>query len=158
LRAVEVDLISLLGVIDGRSDALPWTLSHFYEQEMGAGLLRRFISFAPLRSPADLAEIKLRTQAIEGRYRRPPPNSSGRAINVDPGYIESGKVVLASTKNASHRLYLSRGIYGEATLHYHNGNFNGCSCTYPDYLWPETLEFLRAMRLVYLDQLRRRAG
>jgi hypothetical protein len=158
LTRVEVDLVSLLGVIDGRSNALPWTLSHFYEQEMGGGLLRRFVSFAPLRSPADLSEIKLRTQAIEQRYRRPPPNSSGRAVNLDPGYIESGKVVLASTKNASHRIYLSRGIYAEATLQYYDGGFNGCPYTYPDYLWPETLEFLRTMRLVYLEQLRRSAG
>lgn len=155
LASVEADLTALLGAVDGRSEILPWAASRFYEKEMGRGLLRRFVSFAPLRSPQDLAEIKLRTQAIEDGYRDPPANSSGRSINVDPGYLESGKVTLASTKNACQRIYLSSGIYAEATLLYYNGDFHGCSYTYPDYLWPESLAFLRKIRLVYLDQLRR---
>ena len=75
-------------------------------------------------------------------------------MNLDPGDLDSFKVALASTKNASQRIYLDGGIYAEATLFYHNGGFHGLPYTYPDYLWPETLKFLTQLRAVYLEQLR----
>ena len=154
LAAVEADLTAILGAIDGRSEILPWTVSRFYEKEMGSRLLRRFLSFAPLISPGNLAEIKLQTQRVEDKYRHKTGNSTGRRVNLDPGYVEAGKVVLASTKNAGHRIYLHSGIYGEATLLYYDSAFHAGSYTYPDYLWPQTLAFLTSLRLVYLDQLR----
>ena len=152
LTAVETDLAEILGAIDGRSEILPWTASKFYEQEMGTGLLRRFLSFAPLKSPENLALIKLQTQEVEERYRQ--TDSSGRRMNLDPGYLDAFKVVLASTKNASQRVYLHSGIYGEATLFYYDGGFHGLPYTYRDYVWPETLAFLTALRESYLAQLR----
>jgi len=81
-------------------------------------------------------------------------DGNGRRVNLDPGYLDSFKVVLASTKNASQRIYLDGGIYGEATLMYHDGGFHGLPYTYPDYLWPETLDFLTRLRARYLEQLR----
>jgi hypothetical protein len=122
---------------------------------MGVGLLRRFVSFCQLVSPGNLAEIKLETQTVERRYRSSRPERTGRRVNIDPGYLEAGKVVLASTKNAGHRIYLQSGIYGEATLLYYNGAFQACPHTYPDYLWAETLSFLTSVRLIYLEQLRK---
>jgi hypothetical protein len=153
--AIETDLCALLGAIDGRSQILPWTASCFYEKEMGAGLLRRFLSFEPLLSPERLADIKLATHSVEARYRRAPGDSGGRRINLDPGYLEAGKVVLASTKNASQRIYLRGGIFAEATLLYFDAAFHGCPYTYPDYLWSETLSFFTVCRARYLEQLRR---
>ncbi|MGH7929065.1 MAG: DUF4416 family protein [Candidatus Binatia bacterium] len=153
INAVETDLEALLGGVDERSETMAWTPSRFYESEMGAGLLRRFLSFHRLLSPQELANIKLGTQSIEERYRR--ESTGGRRINLDPGYLEAGKVVLASTKNASQRIYLRGGIFAEATLFYHDGMFHGCAYTYPDYLWPVTLSFLSASRMRYLEQLRR---
>ena len=153
--AAETDLAGLLGPIDQRSEILPWAASRFYESEMGSNLLRRFVSFDRLWSPEALADIKLGSQTVEDHYRWPPPRGGGRRVNCDPGYLEAGKVVLASTKNASQRIYLRGGIFAEATLLYYNGEFHGCSYTYRDYLWPETLRFLSACRGRYLEQLRR---
>ncbi len=155
LNAVEIDLEALLGGIDDRSETVAWAASRFYEAEMGPGLLRRFLSFDPLLAPEVLADVKLGTQNIEGHYRNAPANGGGRRINCDPGYLEAGKVVLASTKNASQRIYLRGGIFAEATLHYYDGMFHSCAHTYPDYLWPVTLRFLTACRARYLEQLRR---
>ena len=152
LTAVETDLSSVLGEIDGRSETVSWTASNFYEKEMGAGLLRRFVACADLRSPQDMAAIKLRTQQIEDTYRTA---NSNRRINLDPGYLDAYKVVLASTKNASQRIYLNSGIYAEATLLYYDGAFHGLEYTYRDYLWPDTLAFLTQLRARYLTQLRR---
>jgi hypothetical protein len=155
LSSVETDLAAILGAIDARSETLPWNLSKFYENEMGAGLLRRFVSFSQLDSPGNLAGIKLQTQDMERQYRSGGPQHKGRRVNIDPGYLEAGKVVLASTKNAGHRIYLKSGIYGETTLLYFDGAFQACPHTYPDYLWAETLVFFTSLRSVYLGQLRK---
>jgi Domain of unknown function (DUF4416) len=155
LNSVETDLTAILGAIDGRSETLPWNVSRFYEKEMGSGLLRRFVSFCQLASPGNLAKIKLQTQRVEEKYRT--LEQSRRKVNVDPGYLEAGKVVLASTKNAGHRIYLQSGIYGEVALIYYDGAFRACLHTYPDYLRAETLSFLTSLRSFYLDQLRQPA-
>jgi hypothetical protein len=155
LNSVEIDLATIFGPIDARSETLPWNLSRFYENEMGPDLLRRFVAFSQLDSPGNLADIKLKTQLVEGKYRWSGLERKGRRVNVDPGYLEAGKVVLASTKNAGHRIYLNSGIYGETTLLYYNGSFQACPHTYPDYLWAETLFFLTSLRSGYLDQLRK---
>jgi hypothetical protein len=154
-NSVETDLTAILGAIDCRSETLPWNVSRFYEKEMGTGLLRRFVSFRQLAWPGNLAEIKLQTQRLEEKYRTLEQNS--RKVNVDPGYLEAGKVVLASTKNAGQRIYLQSGIYGEVALVYYDGAFQACPHTYPDYRWAETLSFLTSLRSVYLDQLRQPA-
>jgi hypothetical protein len=155
LTIVESDLAAILGVVDNRSEILPWTASTFYEKEMGAGLLRRFLSFEPLASPGELAQIKLLTQHVEDKYRDKTADHPGRRVNIDPGYIDAFKVALASTKDAGQRLYLHSGIYAEATLMYFDGAFHGLAYTYADYLWPATLAFLTSLRSVYVDQLRR---
>ncbi|MDH3443304.1 MAG: DUF4416 family protein [Deltaproteobacteria bacterium] len=154
LSAVEKDLSVVLGNVDVRSETLSWTASKFYENEMGVGLLRRFLSFERLMSPEKLADIKLATQGVEERYRRVYSAGGGRRVNLDPGYLEAGKVVLASTKNASQRIFLRGGVFAEATLLYYGGEFHACAYTYLDYQWPETLRFLKICRDCYLEQLR----
>jgi hypothetical protein len=153
LTAVEADLSAILSGIDARSEVVPWVVSNFYEKEMGQGLLRRFVSFSTLQSPENLAEIKLQTQRIEDKYRSVA--AGGRRINVDPGYIDVFKLVLASTKNAGQRIYLRSGIYGEATLLYHDAAFHGLEYSYRDYLSPGSLAFFTRMRAQYLTQLRK---
>ena len=158
LFSVRDDLRVLLGAVDSSSLILPWTITKYYEKEMGVGLLRCFVSFFPLASPEKLSQIKLRTQEMEEKYGWIHEKTKGRRINIDPGYVDAGKVVLASTKSASHRLYLGSGIYGEATLFYQDDSFHSFSYTYADYLWPETLSFFTGLRSLYLDQLRRRGS
>ena len=96
-------------------------MTDYYEKEMGTGLLRRFVSFAPLISPEALAEIKLKTHGIEEGYQWIEGEKRGRRVNIDPGYLDGGKVVLASTKGTSHRIYLRSGVYGEVTLFFQSG-------------------------------------
>ena len=151
-NSVEIDLAAILGAIDRRTEIWPWNVSRFYEKEMGTGLLRRFVSFSQLVSPGNLALIKLQTQRVEEKYRTAEPNQ--RKVNVDPGYLEAGKVVLASTKNAGHRIYLQSGIYAETTLIYYGGAYHASPHTYPDYQWDETRSFLTRLRSDYLGQLR----
>lgn len=156
LDTIESDLSAVLSGIDGKSEPVLWTVSKFYEQEMGPGLLRRFVSFSNLRSPQDLAAIKVQTHAIEDAHRT--GSSGGRRINLDPGYLDAFKIVLASTKNAGQRVYLQSGIYGEVTLLYHDAAFHGLEYTYRDYLWPNTLAFFTQLRGRYMSQLRQLDG
>jgi uncharacterized protein DUF4416 len=156
LDDIENELLSILSGIDGRTEPVPWTASDFYAKEMGPGLLRRFISFSQLRSPQDLAAIKLQTQTLEDVHRT--FGTGGRRINCDPGYLDAFKIVLGSTKNAGQRIYLQSGIYGEVTLLYHDAAFYGLEYTYRDYLWPDTLAFFAQLRSRYLGQLRQLAG
>jgi hypothetical protein len=151
------ELEALFGSIDSTSRSLPWSVTGYYEREMGSGLLRQFVSFGPLIPPDRLADIKLRTQGLEEHYQRVEGGRKGRRVNVDPGYLDLGKVVLASTKSASHRIYLHSGIYGQVTLLFSNGVFHPFAYTYPDYLWPETLEFFLSLRSSYLTQLKQLA-
>ena len=152
--SVDRDLSALFGSIDSTSGPLPWTVTDYYKEEMGPGLLRRFVSFTPLISPEKLPEIKLTTQELEGNYQWVEAGKRGRRVNIDPGYLDVGKVVLASTKSASHRIYLGYGICGEITLLFHDGSFHPFVYTYPDYLWPETLSFFTSLRSLYLKQLK----
>lgn len=152
--SVEARLTALFGTIDVATPALPWAVTDYYQEEMGPGLLRRFVSLGSLISPERLPEIKLMTQGLEEEYQWIDGDKKGRKVNIDPGYLDQGKVVLASTKGAFHRIYLRHGIYGEATLWFHDGSFHPLSHTYPDYLWPEAISFFSGLRSRYLGQLK----
>lgn len=156
LAGVEAQVVAAFGAMDGRSGIAQWQASNFYAAEMGASLWRGFWSFESVRGADELAASKLKTQTIEDKFR--DPVSAGRRVNLDPGYLDILKVVLASTKNANQRVYLHSGIYAEATLFYHHGGFHGQAYTYADYLTPDALEFFTKSRAIYLDQLRRSAG
>lgn len=142
------------GLIDLKSEIFPWRTTNYYQEEMGNALLRQFISFIELISPEDLVRIKLETNALEFSFADTTTPQSLRRVNLDPGYIDAAKLVLASTKNQAHRLYLSQGIYAEVTLLYHHKAFHPFIYTYEDYRWPDTQAFLQKMRKRYLEQLR----
>jgi len=151
--AVEEDLTKRFGPIELASPAFLWTVTDYYEKEMGPRLVRKFISHVPLINPDRLAEIKLISQDLESGYRGVEGENKGRRVNIDPGYLEATKVVLATTKDASHRIYLASGIYGEATLMFYRGSFQPFAHTYPDYRWPETLSYFGRLRSIYMEQL-----
>jgi hypothetical protein len=142
------------GPIDLKSEIFPWHTTNYYREEMGDALLRQFVSCAELISPEDLVRIKLETNALEFTLADTTAPQSPRRVNLDPGYLDAAKLVLASTKNQAHRLYLSQGIYAEVTLLYHHKAFHPFIYTYEDYRWPETHAFLQQVRKRYLEQLR----
>lgn len=117
------------GEISFISPSLPWDYSSYYKDEIGWPLYRKFIFFQNLIDPGLLADIKLRTNGIELSL-----SSEGkRVINLDPGYLTLSKVVLASTKDYAHRIYLGKGIYGEVTLIYKDNIYKPHLFTYKDY-------------------------
>ncbi len=131
----EYELADAFGPIDVSSNIMPFDLTHYYDEQMGAPLWRMFVSFAGGMSPGVLADVKGRTNAIEADLaaRHRAADDPPRPINLDPGYIEQSKLVLASMKNFSHRIYLRDGVYAEVTLMYRKGAWEALEWTFPDY-------------------------
>jgi len=119
-----------------------WSHSHYYDRELGTPVFRRFIFFSSLFDASTLPEIKLDTNTLEDAFS----HNGKRRINIDPGYITSSKVVLASAKDYSHRLYLGRGIYGEVALYFQGNRFNPMPYTYQDYREPKGLDMFEKAR------------
>jgi hypothetical protein len=152
LEAVSRILIRRFGRIDFTSPAIPFTYTDYYIREMGGPLNRTFASFACLIKPEDISRIKTLTNKIEEKFS----SRSARRINIDPGYLDSAKVVLATTKDYVHRAYLKDGIFAEITLHFQNRTFNPWPWTYPDYRTPEYIESFNSMRAIYSGQIKKR--
>ena len=77
-----------------------------------------------------------------------------RRVNIDPGYISQSKLVLATTKDHSHRIYLGQGIFAEVTLRYYKGTFRAWEWTYPDYASPPYIAIFNHIRKLYKEQLK----
>jgi len=138
------------GAVDALSAATDWDFSAYYRDDIGAQIRRQFLSFERLVGPGELAGLKHITNEMENCWRA----ATGRRVNIDPGYIAATKLVLASTKDAAHRVYLSDGIYAEATLQFASGSFQPYVYTYRDYAAAEVIAFFNAARRDYLAQLR----
>jgi len=143
-------LAGLLGEIDLSSRIIPFDLTSYYEPEMGPSLLRQFLSFQRLVSPEELAEIKLATNLLEDGLSF----NSRRRVNLDPGYVDMSRLVLATTKDASWRVYLGRGIWAESTLRFQKGSFCPWEWTYPDYRSAEAIAFFNLVRATYHNAVR----
>ncbi len=111
------------------SPSLTWDYSSYYKNEIGWPLFRQILFFKNLIDPVLLVDIKLKTNKIESTFIL----DGRRQINLDPGYLTLSKIVLASTKNYAHRLYLGKGIYGEITLIYKDATYSPHLFTYRDY-------------------------
>lgn len=123
-------LENTFGNIDLKSEIIPFNFTDYYEKEMGRNLRRQWVSFEKLIPTESLADIKLAAINIEKELKR---TDGTRTVNLDPGYITLYNLILASTKNYSHRIYIGKNIYAEITLIYKSHTFHPLEWTYPDY-------------------------
>ena len=167
-----------LGAIDYESPVISFDYTDYYKKEMGSPLKKKFISFSNNISPEKIANIKLLTNSIEEKLavkinssrlrsknivRASPSTSLGinsasrelpcfkRRINIDPGYISDSKLILATTKDYFHRIYLGHGIYAEVTLRWRKSCFEPFEWTYPDYRSREYIDILNTIRNNYME-------
>jgi hypothetical protein len=138
--------VEQLGPLRLKSPAFDFTETDYYESTMGSGLNKQFLTFDELIDPGELAAIKCRTNQWEAEYARLGRHPEPRPLNLDPGYLTLAKLVLASTKDHAHRLYLGQGIYAEFTLQYRGGGWQACEWTYPDYRRSDYQEFFTRCR------------
>jgi hypothetical protein len=128
------------GDIEIKSKAIPFNFTDYYEKEMGENLKREWVSFKKNIEEGWLKDIKLITIEIEKKLSI----EDKRQVNIDPGYVNLSRLVLATTKDYSHRIWLGDGIFAEVTLIYKNHHFHPLEWTYPDYR--ENREFFERVR------------
>ncbi len=149
LKKVQSLLVKKFGKIDYQSQALEFIHTDYYRQEFGQGLRKKIISFKKLIHPQMLAQIKAVTNRIEQKLSQ----GKNRSVNIDPGYLNLSKLILATTKDFAHRIYLSKGIYAEVTLVYQAKTFCGWDWTYPDHRTPEYIDIFNEIREIYHKQI-----
>ena len=147
-RFIEL-LTGRYGRISLETTSTPFTSSDYYKREMGNTIFRKFIAFTKLIEQDELISIKNYTNSIEKEYSE----DGKRIINLDPGYILQSRIILASSKDFSHRIYLGNGIYGELTLLYRNNSFEILPWTYPDYRTEKYHSFFHKVRAEYRKQI-----
>ncbi|MDR4507467.1 MAG: DUF4416 family protein [Candidatus Brocadiaceae bacterium] len=154
---IEKELESYFGAIDLRSDILPFDFTKYYDNEMGKGLQRQFFCFEELIAPERIARTKIQTNSIEESMASTKKYLVKRPINLDPGYLNESKLILASTKDFSHRIYLQDGIFAEVTLNYRDkGKYEAFPWTFPDYQSSAYHEFFLKARELYVKKLKQK--
>jgi len=140
--------IEQFGPLLEKSPAFEFTETDYYEASMGAELKKQFFVFQSQIDPGTLPEIKRLTNEWERQYAADSSHVESRPLNLDPGYLTSAKLVLASTKDHAHRLYLRDGIYAEVTLNYRNRGWKHFDWTFPDYQRRDYQEFFSRCRQI----------
>lgn len=107
----------------------PFTHTSYYEDEMGKDLSRSFISFADLKPPELLAKSKIWSGEAEEEFKK----GGSRLVNIDPGYIDFGKAILASGKEGNHKIAVSGKCFADMVLFYNGGKFDQMPWTFPDF-------------------------
>ncbi|MDR2870081.1 MAG: DUF4416 family protein [Deferribacteraceae bacterium] len=141
LRATHEIIAAIFPQLGLQSAVFAFDHTEYYTPEMGAGLKKYFIAFGAPAEPSRLPEYKHAALAAEAQYSK----HNSRTINIDPGYLAEEKIVVASTKNFTHRIYLADGIFGDLQLMRQRGDYSAMPWTYADYVRPESIAFFEQL-------------
>lgn len=145
LEMCKQKMINHFGEIDFESSAIDFTFTKYYNGEIGDNIKRQYVSFKKLISPGDISDIKVYTNDIEQIFAK----DSKRPVNIDPGYVDLSKLVLASTKDATYRIYADAGMYLQSTLYFEGKTFKPWPLTYADYRSDHAVDFFNIVRNNY---------
>ena len=144
---------AVFGDIELASRPYPFDYTDYY-RDIAPRLERRFFVFAGLRHPFGLVvwkklAISIEAESVDG-------TGAGRRVNIDPGYLDGARLVLASTKDNAHRIYLWDDIYAETTMCRKKSGWISFSYTFPDFASGVYDDFLDSARNVWRRDLRAR--
>jgi hypothetical protein len=142
------------GKTDFLSDLWPFDQTDYYKDQTGENILRQFVSIEKLIDPGKLSKIKHKTNMLEQKLAKQSASDLLRPVNLDPGIIEPSKLVLATTKNYSHRIYIGKKMYAEVTLIFDKGKWKPFEYTYPDYRQDCYHDFFSKVRTRLVEQLK----
>ena len=133
----------------------PYSFHHtdYYVRSMGPELLKQLHVFERLVPLAGLPDHKRATIALEAEIKADGGYPEERPINLDPGLLNLGKFMLATTKDNAQRIYLRDGIFAEVTLFFRDGEFRPWPWTYADYREDAVRAFLLRAREYYKQRL-----
>lgn len=141
---------AIWGDVDYTGPDHAFDITNYYEPEMGAGIRRRILSFARLVAPESIREAKLACNELEDRLS----GGHGRRVNLDIGYLDHNKIILASAKYAGQKIHLGDGIYADLVGRYRDGRYQPFEWTFPDFRDGRYDKELAEIRHIYLEQLR----
>jgi hypothetical protein len=145
-------LIAKYGEIDYQGDQFNFEISGYYRPEMGWPIFRQFCSFEKLISPNEIVRIKIECNEIEDQLTV----DGNRKVNLDPGYMDYDKIVLASAKYNGQKIYLNFGIYADLTLRYEKGSYYPFPWSFPDFKSGQYNQTFLRIREIYKLQLKKR--
>jgi hypothetical protein len=148
-------LEAAFGSVARASEPFLFNQTTYYEATMGRELRKQFLAFERLVAPDCLPEVKHQTNALERELAEMGTYPEVRPLNLDPGVLNLGKFLLATTKDQAHRIYLRDGIFAEVTLRYQAGHYEPWPWTYADYRQAWVHEFLLKAREYYRERLKR---
>lgn len=134
------------GPLAHESELLRFDYTTYYDAELGTPISRRILAFERLAPQDSLPRTKLLTNALEQRLAR---EDGRRLCNLDPGLLTLERLVLATGKNYTHRVYLVEGIWADLTLIHQHGQWKTLPWTFPDYAGSEMQEHLTRLRDLY---------
>ncbi len=127
---------------------VPFDKTHYYD-DISPSLTRIFLCFPGLADAGGLADWKHEAISIEAMSRQPV-----RSVNIDPGYVDGARLILASTKDHAHRIYLREGIYAEVTMRYRFKEWQSFDYTFPDFASRAYDDFLLQARRLWLKEVK----
>ena len=153
ILGTEERLIQMYGSVDLRSPLFSFDFTDYYEREMGKNLRRKFLSFEQLIEPERLGAIKLETNRLEEDFRE-EFHTKHRPVNIDPGYLTTASLIMATAKNFAHRVPLQDGIYAHLEFLFGRDEVRSLDWTYPDFRNEGYQEFFLEARRTYLAQIK----
>ena len=121
LETIEVE-------IELESEIYKFDSTDYYQEEMGSGLYRIFLSLKGLYPVEQSVSLKNETNSWENEWKE----GGKRTLNLDPGYLDLHKVVLLSGKEGPQKIYLGGGIWADLNLIRKAGRFEALPWTFPD--------------------------
>jgi hypothetical protein len=150
LAAGKQRLTAAWGAFDFEGEDHLFDMTDYYEPEMGTPLYRRLVAFEKLMSPTEIVEMKLQCNRIEDASAI----DGKRIVNLDAGYLDHNKIVLASAKGAGQKIYLDQGIYADLVGRYKKGRYQPFDWTFPDFRDGRYDKEILTIRQIYLQQMR----
>lgn len=147
-------LIENFGPTSYKGTLFPFTSGSYYYSEMGQPLYRGVISFSQLWQTQYMVEAKLKATEIEKKLS----TENKRKFNIDVGYFDQDKLVLASFKRSGPKLYLKQGVYADMLLLYQKGSFVPFEWAFADFKADTYYKDLLAVRERYKKALRQNSN
>ncbi|MBN1306506.1 MAG: DUF4416 family protein [Chitinispirillaceae bacterium] len=144
------ELVARWGRVDFEGTGHPFDVTDYYKPEMGTPLYRRLLAFETLSLPTLLVDMKLQCNNIESALA----HNGKRTVNIDAGYLDHNKYLLASAKQAGQKIYLDKGIYADLSGRYKAGKYRPFEWTFPDFRDGRYDKELLAIRRLYLEQIK----
>jgi hypothetical protein len=133
------------------SEPFPFDRSDYYRGEMGECLERVWFCFRRTADPSLLPAWKQSCYRIELDLSQ---EDGSRKVNIDPGYLDYGKLVLASFKEAPDKIYMGIGVWAHTCLRYGHGSFTAPDHSFPDFRDGRFDGFMMEARRIYRRMIR----